>query len=185
MNATNTKSNAIALLGALLLATAAAPAAAAGNSGAPSPRSGLNASMAQRDAMALLGVLMLAGASNPSRGSTLGVVLLVVAADGVRVPARMPSEPSVPRQRTSPCPRGLYRRAGCLASSRSCRAGSPRCISSASGNSATAPGRGCQRRGTKTFAVTAQAIRSSTPARGLLQCSAISPSSDSFSLRYP
>jgi hypothetical protein len=92
MNATKTKSNAIALLGALLLATAAAPGAAAGNSGAPSPRSGLNASMAQRDAMALLGVLMLAGASNPSRGSTLGVVLLVVAADGVRVPARMPSE---------------------------------------------------------------------------------------------
>jgi hypothetical protein len=91
MNATNTKSNAMALLGALLLATAAAPAAAAGDTGAPSPQSVLNASMAQRDAMALLGVLMLAGASNSSLGTTLGVVLLVVAADGVRVPARMPS----------------------------------------------------------------------------------------------
>jgi hypothetical protein len=77
-----------------------------------SSASAIDASRAQRDAVALLGMLMLAGGvapamavessrrnpdnSNPSiqgGGPTLGVLLLLVAADGVRFPVRVPSQP--------------------------------------------------------------------------------------------
>jgi hypothetical protein len=111
MNASNGRRHAIALLGALSLAANAAMAAAAGDTAVPARQSVTNASMSQRDALALLGVLMLAGGvaptmaagssrlpsgssnvSNPNGGTTLGVLLLLVAADGIRFPPRMAPE---------------------------------------------------------------------------------------------